>query len=378
MIDVGEALEREGVRFRQDPGARDRLNRRRDRKRRNERVGAAAVAIFLTAALVGALFLVHPRKRVPADEPSGVLNGQIAFARVAGNDPELTFVTYTVNPDGTNVVRLPGGASYQPKPRWSPDGREIAINEPTTPTAECPESVICAAVIVNVDTGAYRGVPWRLPGRWDVGCFAWSPDGTRFACGSIDDNGTDLSGIYTIDSSDGGDPTRITPCGECVPGDFSPDGTRIVFSVSNDGRSSIGLFTVRLDGTGLRRITPAGMLLDAADGGRWSPTGDQIVFQARSAPGDLPSIWVVDADGSRPHEVPIEGCGGSSGPGAGVCQMPAWSPDGTKIVFSRRSPDPSSVAGIYEVNADGSAPVRITTDDRDNYQADWGTRAPAT
>src|SRR5262249_10195380 len=162
---------------------------------------------------IGALLLDYRHRRVPTAPPGLVQNGRIAFARTDSEDPVPTFITYTANTDGSDVRLLPGGASYASFPQWSPDGRQIAITEPRARTPQWPKDVICTTVIVDVDTGSYRGVPWTLPGTWDVDCFTWSPDATRLACGAIDDNGTDLSGIYTVRASDGGDPVRITPCG---------------------------------------------------------------------------------------------------------------------------------------------------------------------
>jgi Tol biopolymer transport system component len=304
--------------------------------------------------------------------PSGE-NGRIVFARAASRFSEGAFVTYTANPDGSDERQLPAGASFQPKPRWSPDGSKIAVTEPKTATSECPNGVTCTAIVVNVDTGGFYGVPWLMPGTWDVDCFPWSPDGTRLACGALDDNGTNLSGIYTIRASDGGDPKRITPCNECVPGDFSPDGRRLVFA-DTDQHGNVGIFVVRLNGSGLHRVTPQGMSLNNADGGSWSPMANQIVFQARSAPDQAWTIWVVNADGSGLRQIPISACGGStSDTDAAACRLPAWSPDGMKILFSRRAPAQTSVAGIYEVNADGSGLVRITNNGLGDNQPDWGT-----
>jgi TolB protein len=236
--------------------------------------------------------------------------------------------------------------------------------------------VVCVTVIVEVDTGSYRGVPWRIPGTWDVDCFPWSPDGERLACGALDDNGTGLSGIYTIRASDGGDPTRITPCDECHPGDFSADGRRLVFT-NTDADGNAAMFVVRLNGSGLLRLSTGELGLNNADGGSWSPIGDQIVFQGRSQPGMLPSIWIIGADGSGLREIPIPGCGGSpSDPASGACRLPSWSPDGTRILFSRRSPTQTTVAGIYSANADGTGLIRITNNGLGDTQPDWGTHPP--
>jgi len=376
VIDVGEALQRESGRFRQDPGARERLYRRRDRKRRNQRIAAGVLGVAISIATITALLVGSRVVGVPAQPSATALNGEIAFARALNHGAEPDFATYVGDPDGTDLRKVPGGESYQAQPRWSSDGRKLAITEPEVAAPGCA-GAICTAVIFDLDTGIARGLPWPMPGNWDVDCFPWSPDGARLACGAIDNNGTGLSGIYTIRSSDGGDPVRITPCAECVPGDFSPSGGRLVYAApAADG--VVGLFVVGIDGTGRHRITPPGIPVNAIDGGSWSPNGEQIVFQGWSGPGRYASIWIVNADGSGSHEVPIAGCGGPTTiAGSGPCRFPTWSPDGTRIAFSRRFPAQTATAGIYAVNPDGSGLVRITNNGLGDTQPDWGTHPPS-
>ncbi|MCD6023036.1 MAG: hypothetical protein K0R20_2746 [Actinomycetia bacterium] len=61
---------------------------------------------------------------------------------------------------------------------------------------------------------------------------SWSPDGDRISCEGFGVDDPSLSGIYTIRTSDGGGLRRITsnPDGFDAPGDFSPDGERLVFT----------------------------------------------------------------------------------------------------------------------------------------------------
>jgi hypothetical protein len=53
-------------------------------------------------------------------------------------------------------------------------------------------------------------------------------------------------------------------------------------------------------------------------------------------------------------------------------QSPSWSPDGTKIAFSRFDSD-IRIRDIYVMNPDGSGITRLTEDDIVKLRPDWGT-----
>jgi TolB protein len=296
-----------------------------------------------------------------AAQPRGS-NGKIAFHRY---DPSLDdVVVYTANPDGSDQQQLlPTGAD---SPRWSPDGSEVAV----TPHGD--GSV--AATIVNPDNGTSRDLANPDPAHFSfVACGPWSPSGGRLACSGggwgIDPS---LNGIVTIRSSDGGGMQRLTtnPFGDDLPGDFSPEGKRLVFFRSSD--AGIGLFTVKLDGGGLRQLTPAGMDLNP-DPGSWSPQGNRILFSAHIDLDHRGSIWVVHSDGSGLRKLPIEGCGGAvADPASFGCFAASWSPDGRKIIFGRYS-TATDQRDVYTVNADGSGLTQVTNTAVDEENPDWGT-----
>jgi Tol biopolymer transport system component len=319
------------------------------------------VAIMLLAPIV----VTGPAQaKVPGS------NGQIVFARF---DHALGgTVIYTVNPDGSHLQELfARGAEL---PHWSPDGSQVAI-------FCCDDGM--AAHIVNPDTGGFRELAPPDP-TLEIHCgFAWSPDGQRLACESFGVTDPSRNGIYTIRSSDGGGLTRITssPGGDDIPGDYSPDGKRLVF-LRTDQNGQVGLFVVKVNGTGLQQIAPPGMILDPpgpdAFGGSWSPSRNNILFVARTAPDQRRAIWVVNADGSWLHQLAITpSCGGAfSDPTSISCFYPGWSPDGRKIVFTRVSAD-GRQSNIYTVNADGSGLFRVTNTGGDS-QPDWGPHPLAT
>ena len=283
-------------------------------------------------------------------------NGQIAFSRYVQDD---NTVTYTANPDGSHLRRLFPG--FSGGPRWSPDGSQVSVFAGCTDGEEN-----CAATIVDPDTGTFRQFKWPDP-TLETPCGAgWSPDGTRLLCGGFGVTDPSRNGIYTIRVSDGRGLRRITsnPGGEDIPGDYSPDGQRLVFSRINPSRpakANVALFVVNVDGSGLRRITPWGLPF-WEDGGRWSPDGTTILFDNRK------SLFVVRPDGSGLAKIPLVTHSFSR------LQNPNWSPDGTKIVvslFTRTSPG-TEQAGIYTANADGSNIQRVTNSPTFDRDGDWG------
>jgi Tol biopolymer transport system component len=347
-----------------------RFEQSRRRRQRNARFGVIVVASVL--AILAMMVVAHsfPRAEQPAGPPT--TNGRIAFVRFDPTYGEP--VAFTMDPDGTDVtqISIAGAWGHSEWPHWSPDGDRLAVF--------CCDEDRGAAHIVDPDTGEYHALPLVDPHRLEEHCdAAWSPNGQLLACGNYGKRNQRETGLW-IRSAYGGGLTQVTsnPGGGDEPGDFSPDGERLVFLHSVDrangaGDRISGLFVIGVDGSNLRRITPNGMELDVFNG-RWSPIGNHILFVASSDPNHRRTIWEVDADGSRLHKLPIAGCGGSvSDPRSVDCSFPGWSPDGAKIVFTRATDD-GTQSDIAIVNADGSGLVQITHTG-DAGEADWGTHA---
>jgi TolB protein len=263
---------------------------------------------------------------------------------------------YTVDPDGTDMQFLANDAEAV---QWSPDGTKITLS----------------SGYLNVDTGAFTDLhlPDGLYPGLSIYCGVWSSNGARLACEVFGEDPS-LNGVYTIRSSDGGDLQRMTydPNGDDCPSDYSPNGKRLVVTRANETTYEID--TMKLDGSGLKRITPEGMEFDFCSG-NWSPQGNEIVFSARVPDGRYrSSIWAVHSDGTGLRQIPVPGCGGlRSDPSSIGCQKPVWSPDGRKLMFERHFLSPNDHFELYTVNADGSGLFQVTnTPDLDEGGGDWG------
>jgi len=331
--------------------------------RGRRRVAPATLAATLLALLVAlaAVFALPASAR-----PRGV-NGQIAFGRF---NPLLgDQQVYVVNPDGVGGARLVQGPNdIGESPRWFSDGAHIA----TGGSAQGGVSTI-----INPDDGTFRVVPDQNPNLFNP-CGAPSPDGTLLLCETFSEDGSQ-NGIHTVRSSDGGGLAQITsnPGGDDIPGDWSPNGKRIVFQRFDSNFNSVGLFVVNTNGTGLRQITPPDFA-DLSAFGSWSPQGNEIVFSVHVTPDVHSSIWVVHADGTGLREInvqPASACGGADAdPNAQGCNHPVWSPDGTKIAFVR-SFNNDTDGEAYTVNLDGTGLFQVThTPGVDTV--DWGTHPP--
>ena len=100
--------------------------------------------------------------------------------------------------------------------------------------------------------------------------------------------------------------------------DFSPDGSKMVFSSNMSGRHHI--FISDSDGSNTKRISrEAGSYFNPV----WSPLGDMIAFE--KIENDQAYIGVMEIDGSNERML-IKGY---------KLENPAWTLDGRRILYNK-------------------------------------------
>lgn len=179
---------------------------------------------------------------------------------------------------------------------------------------------------------------------------AWSPDGTRIAFESTADG----KRAVWIMQSDGQRLRRVTegPGSDAAPA-WSPDNSHIAFMSDRDGNSEI--YVIGADGSGMRRLTQS----PGIDGfPAWSPDGARIAFVS-DRDGQL-GLWGANADGTGPARLV---------PGTVATARPAWSPDGRSLAFS--SDRDGGNLEVYVARADGTSVTRITDDPGQDGEPAW-------
>jgi Tol biopolymer transport system component len=266
-------------------------------------------------------------------------NGRIAIVVDRGSGD----VIETMKPDGTDF-RILVGKSDGPvnTPDWSPDGRHLVFS--TQPPG-------CSVVnIANAHGGDITDLSKGRPGCEFEPTF--TPDGRRIVFAvqrceschqwmeSMNLNGRDRRKIVMAPAGVGFSDINV-----------APDGTRIAF-VGQRATYIRGLYTVRMNGSHLKKILP--LSLDVGARFDWAPDGRRIVFTrySESPPGRQPNVATVRPDGT--HQILLTQV---SQPGVGDGGA-TYSPDGRWIVF-RYQNDNSSRIWLTKMHSDGRDKTRI-------------------
>jgi TolB protein len=278
--------------------------------------------------------------------------GLIAFQgnRRFDNGQRIEKAIYTMAPNGSGVQRIGDGI----QPAISPNGKKIAfvkvVGEPE-PGQEADVEIFT----MDADGGNVQQVTADKSTDTEP---AFSPDGKQIVfVGDRHVRGVskELPKIFVVDV-DGSNERQLTN-GRSLDFEpsFSPDGKRIAF-IRGPGESR--LMTMTAAGTDLTTLTKFKDPFSAPGAPSYSPNGKRILFQAFE--DGTSRIYTFDAaDGG--NRVTL-----TKGDDEGL--EPAYSPDGSSIVFRRAN-------NLFTMNADGSGVNQLTgieREDGSNIHPSWG------
>jgi TolB protein len=274
-----------------------------------------------------------------------------------------------MRPDGSDVTRvdLPHPAEDFGRVIWSHDGTRLlhsnlVILDPTT-----GDFIGFDGAISDADGSNFHRFGFAEHGA-DIFCSAWTPDDTAVLCAMTGEGGTGL----VLASTDGVVQSQLTtnPFGaQDLAVGYSPDGGLIAFLRYQPGSpppgpagfraEQVALYIVQPDGSGLRQVTPFGVLMPhefaTAD---WAPSGERLVS---STPHGSLVLIDVGTGAVSPIQLDLRGRRISA-------HMPTFSPSGTQIAFSGFDRGP---ANIYRANLDGTDVTQLTSTPPGDLSADW-------
>ncbi|MGI8401374.1 MAG: hypothetical protein ACR2NS_07195 [Gemmatimonadaceae bacterium] len=243
--------------------------------------------------------------------------------------------------------------------------------------------------------GAALSPSWHPSGRWIVYCDA-DDGGTRIAQMDLramrprlltaSNRGLNITPVYTRDgnsivwaagsdgpaelylaSANGTDSVARPFVGrtgfETASPSFSPDGKQLVFMSPRPLTPQ--LFTMNVNGTGLRPLTPvvAG-IRSYRTGPDWSPAGDEIAFQQQNS--DF-QVWTIGVKDRVMRQLTNEG----------ENEDPSWAPDGRHLSITRRLGAIGDQRSIWILD-ERTGRLRQLTSSGDARLSDWSPPLKAT
>lgn len=259
---------------------------------------------------------------------------------------------YTMNPDGSEQVRLTWHRANDTSPVWSPTGDQILFVSDRD--EGIPDLFLMDADGENIQKIFDRSVRRNHP--------TFSADGKEIAYFQYFDEA-----VYTA-TIDGEKERRIVRVNEYGGNpDWSPTNAEIVFVSAHPFKfpdrklSVLHLKTNKKDT--FKLFNPAGGARPLRPNyAAWAPSGDKIAFSTLPPDADLANqgtIYILNRDGTRIKQIVSK---------KGLrAYLPVWSPDGNELAYTQGI---DKTQQIFKIDIDSRA-VKQLTHHGNNHASDW-------
>ncbi|MEM7134582.1 MAG: hypothetical protein AAF702_50420 [Chloroflexota bacterium] len=291
--------------------------------------------------------MVDASTATPSPTPTDTSTSEttILFASNRSGNSDI----WSAKNNGSGTIQLTSHTASDLHPRMSPDGTQIAFVSNRSGTWEL--------WVMQADGTNPRHLTNNNPTAYSLGQIGWHPDGSKIRYSQPLGTGRSKLVDVTLD----GTPTDVIDHGRnTYQVDLHKNGHMLFTRQAGSWSPTEEIYTSLLDGSSEVRLTSNGHN-DAA--GRWSPDGDLIAWHHSENSNGYQSphnVFVMNSqDGSQ--TLKLTECQGIEN-----CLYPAWSPDGSQLLFVL-SKDGSS--DIWVMQADGTGKQLLISN---ATLPDWG------